>query len=419
MQTVASLHSKDIDLGLDRFQTLLSRLGNPQDQLPPVVHIAGTNGKGSTLAFLRSTLREVGYSVHSFTSPHLITPHECISLAGEPISEAFYSELLEEIIDKNEGAPLTVFEAQTAAAFLAFSRTKGHVVLLETGLGGTGDCTNVVTQPILTILTPISGDHQEFLGDTIAEIAAHKAGILKEGVPCVMAEQTAEAYPVIRERARTLNVPLYRQGREWFVKGAGHRMVFEGWDGDHAWPLPGLNGPHQIQNAGVALAALEALKDRFNLPEEAIRNGLQHVHWPGRLEQIPHNGLLPDKWELWLDGGHNAAAAISLKAHFKQWRDKPLYLIIGMMKGKDSKSFLYEVGPAATYIYTVPIEDRESKSAEKLAQQVEKQGGDAQACESLKKAFKKLRKCDEPEARVLVCGSLYQLGAVYDLSGRS
>jgi len=420
LKRVAKLHSKDIDLGLDRFQALLSRLGNPEKSLPPVIHVAGTNGKGSTLAFIRSCLEAVGYVVHAFNSPHLVRPHESITVSGQEIDEDMLKGLLKEVIRANADAPMTVFEAQTAAAFLAFSRQKGHVVLLETGLGGLGDTSNVIDKPILSVITPISKDHQEFLGKSLAKIAAHKAGIIKSGVPLVMARQEDEAYQVIREKAKLEGVPLYRQGREWFVKRAGQRMVFEGWDADYAFPLPGLTGEHQIANAGLALACLEVLKTQFRLPNEAVRNGLQSVNWPGRLEQIPTGTDLPGDWELWLDGGHNEAAAKTLNQQIKKWDDKPVYLICGMLKTKDSKAFMDQVAGRVDHVYTVKIpKNKQSRTAAELAGIVQDAGGLATACEDLALALSLINTERDKPARVLICGSLYLLGAFLKIRAKT
>jgi dihydrofolate synthase / folylpolyglutamate synthase len=412
LKRVAKLHSKDIDLGLERFQALLVRLGNPEKSLPPVIHVAGTNGKGSTIAFLRSSFEAVGYVVHAFTSPHLVHMRECITLSGHEIEEDRFVELLEEVISANDGAAMTVFEAITAAAFLGFSRHKGHVVLLETGLGGLGDTTNVVEYPVLSVITTISKDHVEFLGTTLGDIAHHKAGVIKSGVPVVMALQEREAYEVIRDKAKTMGARLYRQGSEWFVKRASQRLIFEGWNGDHAWPLPSLIGDHQINNAGVALACLEVLKDQFNLPEEAVRNGLQSVDWPGRLEQIQVEEMLPKGWELWLDGGHNQGAAKVLRQQFKKWNDKPLYLIWSMLQTKDSTGFLEPLVEFADHVYTVPIpKNKQSRTAEDLAQIVQDVGGTATACDDINSALSLMKTKGKEPARVLICGSLYLLGA--------
>lgn len=417
LKEIAKLHSKDIELGLDRFQALLRKLGHPQDDLPPVIHVAGTNGKGSTIAFLRACLEAVGYVVHVFTSPHLVRPHESIVLAGEEVSEDQLLDLLKEVVRVNDGKQLTVFEAITAAALLGFSRTKGHVVLLETGMGGLGDTTNVVEAPILCAITPISMDHQDFLGESLLEIASHKAGILKDGVPCVLAKQEEDAYQSIREQAKKLDVPLYREGREWFVKKAGDTMIFEGWNGDYALPLPGLEGEHQIENAGIAMACLEVLKAKYeyNLPLEAIRNGVQDVEHPGRLERVEPKPFLPEGWELWLDGGHNEAAAKALKTQIRKWDDKPLYVIFGMLKRKDSKAFLDEFAGMVDHVYTVPIPGEKSKKPEKLAGHVQDAGGLATACEDLSLALELIKTERDKPGRILICGSLYLLGAFYEL----
>lgn len=419
LKDVAKLHIKDIDLGLERFQTLLMRLGQPHENLPPVIHVAGTNGKGSTIAYLQSIFEEAGYSVHTFTSPHLVNVHESITLAGQHIDEETFSSLLQEVITANAGAALTVFEAISAVAFLAFSRTKGHIVLLETGMGGAGDTTNVVKHPILCAITPISVDHSEFLGKTLTEIASHKAGIIKRDVPCVIAKQDSEVYQVIRDRSKALKAPLYRQGRDWFVKRTGRQMIFEGWDGDYAWPLPALAGEHQVDNAGLALACLEVLKGQHSLHDETIRHGLQHAYWPGRLEQVNANDFLSPAWQLWLDGGHNESAAKALRQQIKKWNDKPLYVICGMMKRKDSKAFFKEIGGLADHVYTVPIPDKDSKKPEKLANQVQDVGGQATACEDIELALNLIKAERKIAGRVLICGSLYLLGAFYALRART
>lgn len=415
LSEIAKLHDKDIDLGLERFLTLLERLGNPHKNLPPTIHIAGTNGKGSTVAFLRAFFESVDYKVHSFTSPHFFNARETVNLAGREIDEDAYCALLQEIIDANNGAALTVFEAMTAAAFLAFSRTKGHVLLLETGMGGLGDTTNVVENPVLCAITPISLDHKEFLGDTVAKIASHKAGILKQGVPVVIAKQEDEAYHAIRERARQLNVLMYRERREWFIKKAGERIIFEGWQGDdRAWPRPSLVGRHQAQNAGVALACVALLKDRFNLPDEALNNAMRSVYWPGRLEQVS-SPEFDRNWQIWLDGAHNEAAGKALRQQFKKWNDQPLYLIVGMLKRKDSKPFITEIADMADHVYTVPIPSQESKKPEKLAKRVMDMGTTATACDDLRLALTLLKREGKKPGRIIICGSLSLVAAFYEL----
>lgn len=415
---IQGLHQQDIDLGLDRFLALLHRLGNPHKNGPPAVHCAGTNGKGSTLAFLRSVYEAAGWKVHSFTSPHFLRPHECITLAGHEVNEDTLCQLLNQVIAANDGAPLTVFEALSATAFLGFAHTHAHITLLETGMGGRGDCTNVVDQPLATLLTPISFDHQDFLGSTLAEIAAHKAGILKAGVPCIMASQDADAYQIIRSEAHEKTAPLYRQGREWFVKKAGKRLIFEGWRGDHAYPIPAhMVGDHQIQNAGLALATLQVLEDHHSFPQEVIANGLANTHWAGRLETVP---ALPDtpNLEIWLDGGHNAAAALALATQAQKWQDQPLYCIFGMLARKNEQPFIEAIAPHCTRTYTVPITGQDHKDPDALAAAFKDHGTKAKACRDIAHALKKIQKRqDGAPARVLICGSLSMVASYYQTYG--
>ncbi|WP_188663511.1 bifunctional folylpolyglutamate synthase/dihydrofolate synthase [Terasakiella brassicae] len=419
LSEIAKLHDKDIDLGLERFLTLLERLDNPQKKLPPTIHVAGTNGKGSTIAFLRAFFESVGYKVHSFTSPHFFNARETVNLAGNEIDEDIYCALLQEVIDANAGAPLTVFEAMTAAAFLAFSRSKGHVLLLETGMGGLGDTTNVIEAPIACAITPISLDHKEFLGESVAEIACHKAGILKKDVPVVIAKQEDEAYHAIRERAKQLNVLMYRERREWFIKKAGERVIFEGWQGiDRAWPRPALIGSHQVQNAGVALACLELVKDRFNFPDEALNNAMRSVHWPGRLERVVLPTFDP-KWEIWLDGAHNEAAGKALRRQLKKWDDRPLYLVLGMLKRKDSKPFIREIADVVDHVYTVPIPNQPCKKPERLALNVMDIGATATVCEDLPLALELIKRERKKTGRIVICGSLSLVANFYELQSRT
>ncbi len=347
LERLGRLHPKLIDLSLGRIERLLAALGNPQDALPPVVHVAGTNGKGSTVATLRACLEAAGYRVHAYTSPHLVRFHERIRLAGRLIDEDALLALLEECERVNGGTPITYFEITTAAALLAFARNPADIVLLETGLGGRLDATNVIQRPAATAITPISLDHQAFLGDTIAAIAGEKAGILKPGAPAVVAPQPPEAEAVIEARAAGLDAPLLRWRREWRCEAAGDGMRYAGprWRLD--LPLPSLAGAHQIVNAGTAIACLEALAE-FSLPPEAIAAGLRHIEWPARLQRLgrgPLVAMLPAGWELWLDGGHNPGAGAVLAAAVALWRDRPLHLIVGMLNTKDAAGFL---APART-----------------------------------------------------------------------
>src|SRR5579884_169620 len=279
------LHPKRIDLSLGRIERLLAALGNPQDRLPPVVHVAGTNGKGSVVAALRACLEADGRRVHAYTSPHLVRFHERIRLAGTLIAEEALVALLEECERANGETPITFFEITTAAALLAFARTPADVVLLEVGLGGRLDATNVVRRPAATAITPISLDHQAFLGDTIAAIAGEKAGILKRGAPAIVAPQPPEAACVIAERAAAVGAPLYRWEREWRAWPANGGMRYEGRHWRLDLPPPSLFGPHQIVNAGTAIACLEHLT-ALPVSAAAIANGLRHIEWPARLQRL-------------------------------------------------------------------------------------------------------------------------------------
>ncbi|HYM03591.1 MAG TPA: folylpolyglutamate synthase/dihydrofolate synthase family protein, partial [Stellaceae bacterium] len=315
LQRLLRLHPKLIDLSLDRVIELLGALGHPQERLPPVVHVAGTNGKGSTIAFLRSCLEAQGYRVHVFTKPHLVRFNERIRLGGTLIDDDALVALLEECERANAGRSITFFEITTAAALLAFSRTPADILLLETGLGGRFDATNVIAQPAVTVITPVSLDHQHFLGETVAAIAGEKAGILKPGRPAVLGRQSKEGRAALESRASALRAPLFRHDVEWHAKATatGLRYSGERWQ-NLDLPAPGLPGPHQYDNAGAALACLDRLSD-LKLSLEALAYGIAHVEWPARLQRLAR-GRLAERvsagWELWLDGGHNQAGGEAL-----------------------------------------------------------------------------------------------------------
>jgi dihydrofolate synthase/folylpolyglutamate synthase len=405
------LHPKLIDLSLGRVETLMQRLGHPERQLAPVVHVAGTNGKGSTLAMMRAALEAAGRRVHVYTSPHLVRFHERIRVAGELISEPDLTALLEECEAANRGEPITFFEITTAAAFLAFQRAPVDIVLLETGLGGRLDATNLIETPRLTIITPISLDHQQFLGDTLGQVAAEKAGILKPGVPCVLARQPAEARDAIAARAAEIRAPLIEQGRDWHIAQHGSNLVFDDARGRKLFPAPSLAGPHQVENAGLAIAALMRLGELSPKPT-AIADGIRGAQWPARLQRLtqgPLIDLLPDGWELWLDGGHNPAAGEMLATHAgSAWRDLPLHLVTGMMNSKAAGDFLTPLKGVAESIAAIAIPGEENSfSADDLARIA---GGrtDASAID----AIRHIVESHAGPARVLICGSLYLAGTI-------
>lgn len=394
---------------------LLRDLGNPQDRLPPVIHVAGTNGKGSVIAFLRAILEAAGHAVHVYTSPHLVRFNERIRLAGAEIEDAALVALLEECERVNADRPVTFFEITTAAAFLAFARQPADILLLETGLGGRLDATNLVARPALTVITPVSMDHQDFLGNTIDRIAAEKAGILKRGVTCVCAAQPRKAAPVFEQRADSLECPLIREGRDFFVVQRGSELAYRAGERSRRLPMLGLPGKHQARNAALALACIDALPG-FSVPEASIEKGLGAVEWPARLQRLsrgPLPDLLPEGWELWLDGGHNPAAGRALAEQGRQWRGKPLHLVVGMMSAKDPIGFLKPLAPRVVRLRAVPILGASgSLPAEALADAAERLAIASAPADSVAEALRSLAGADPTPARVLICGSLYLAGTV-------
>ncbi len=420
---LGTLHPKLIDLSLDRVAHLLHRLGDPQEALPPVVHVAGTNGKGSVVAFLRAILEAAGLRVHAYTSPHLVRFHERIRVAGRLIDDATLADLLAECEGANEGGQITFFEITTAAAFLAFARAPADVTLLETGLGGRLDATNVIARPALTALTPISMDHQAMLGDDIEAILREKAGILKPGVPCVVARPPRRKERILDAEAGTRGAPLLREGEHWGGHATGDALLYRGPDRAIRLPRPGLPGPHQIHNAAQAVACAEALGTRLGLdiPEAALARGLLTVDWPARLQRLaegPLVGVLPDGWELWLDGGHNPAAGVALATHARRWRDRPLHLILGMMASKDVAGFLDPFRARTDKVRCVAIPgEAQSLSAADLAETARRLLFDAAPAASVAAALDDLARGAERPARVLICGSLYLAGDVLRANG--
>jgi dihydrofolate synthase / folylpolyglutamate synthase len=414
LERLGRLHPKLIDLSLGRIERLLAALGDPQEHLPPVVHVAGTNGKGSAIATLRACLEAGGYRVHTYTSPHLVRFHERIRLNGHLIDEEALIGLLEECERANGDAPITFFEITTAAAFLGFAQTPADVVLLETGLGGRLDATNVIRRPAVTAITPISLDHQAFLGDTIAKIAAEKAGILKPGVPAVIGPQLPKAEVVIERRAGEVSAPLFRWRRRWCCKATGDGMCFRGADWQFNLPLPSLPGAHQIANAGVAMACLEQLPG-LPLSRDAIARGLRQIQWPARLQRLMRGPLVekvPPSWELWLDGGHNPGAGAVLADVAAGWRDRPFYLVVGMLNTKDAAGFLAPLAPYAKELAGVTIPgEQNSLAAEAIAAAARSVGMPATTAASADTALARFVP-DSPTGRVLICGSLHFAGTI-------
>jgi dihydrofolate synthase/folylpolyglutamate synthase len=412
------LHPKKIDLSLGRIERLLTALGNPQENLPPVIHVAGTKGKGSTVATMRACLEAAGHRVHAYISPHLVRFNERIRLAGALIDDAALAALLEEVEQVNEGREITFFEITTSAAFLAFSRAPADFVLLEVGLGGRLDTTNVVRHPAVTAIVPVSLDHQAFLGNTIAAIAGEKAGILKPGSPAVIAPQVDEAETVIEARAAAVGAPLYRAGREWHCGRRGEGMRYEGERWRLDLPLPSLLGAHQVLNAGTAIACLERLA-AVRMAPEAIADGLLHIDWPARLQLLRRGPLVEmmPGWELWLDGGHNPAAGEVLGAVVADWQNRPLYLVVGMLNTKDSAGFLAPMAAYARSLQAVTIPGEENPlPAATIAAAARSVGIPAETAESVEAALRSIATADTG-GRVLICGSLHFAGVVLRENG--
>ncbi|MBP6012861.1 MAG: bifunctional folylpolyglutamate synthase/dihydrofolate synthase [Alphaproteobacteria bacterium] len=425
---LTALHPKIIDLSLGRIERLLASLGNPQRRLPPVIHVAGTNGKGSTCAFLRAMLEASGKRVHVYSSPHLVHFHERIRLSGKLIDEDELSALLEECEQVNAGEQITFFEITTAAALLAFTRHKADAVILEVGLGGIHDATNVIERPAATIITPVDLDHQHYLGPTIEKIAGEKAGIMKRGIPCIMGPQSDEGREVIEARAQALNVALSIWGQDFMAHEEHKRMVYQDEDGLIDLPLPRLPGAHQIVNAATAIAALRKIP-AFKLEDTAFEDGLITVDWPGRMQRLTRGPLVsaaPKGAEIWLDGAHNPHGARALAhalADLEDRNPRPLYMICGMLQTKDARGYLATFRGLAKHVTTVAIPgDAKSQGAGQLYDAAREEGLEAHPAPSIEDAMLQIEaraqlagKKNPP--RIVICGSLHLAGAVLRENG--
>jgi dihydrofolate synthase/folylpolyglutamate synthase len=412
-----ALHPKVIDLTLDRVWRLLDALGNPQNDLPPVIHIAGTNGKGSTQAMVRAGLEAAGHKVHAYTSPHLARFHERIRLAGTLISEADLTALLDECYAKNGADDITYFEITTCAALLAFARTPADFTLLEVGLGGRLDATNVIDRPELTIITPVSMDHEAFLGTTIAAIAGEKAGIIKRGVPCIIGPQSESGLDVMEARAAQCGAPVLAYGQHWHSGPERDGMIYQDELGLLDLPLPILPGLHQIQNAGIALAALRHL----GCDEAACTAGLTQAVWPARMQRLRSGPLAnlanASGAELWLDGGHNPAAGAALALVLRSLPKRPTHMICGMLNTKDVDGYLAPLAEVAISLTGVSIPgEANTLPADQTAQAAQHVGLAGRTADTVTEALQAIL-ADDPHARVLICGSLYLAGAILRENG--
>lgn len=415
LDRMMTFHPKVIDLTLDRTHRLLAALGNPERTLPPVIHIAGTNGKGSTQAMIRAGLEAGGAKVHAYTSPHLAWFHERIRLAGKIISEAALTDLLDECVQKNGVGEITFFEITTCAALLAFARTSADYTLLEVGLGGRLDATNVVDHPALTIITPVSIDHQQYLGETLPEIAFEKAGIIMRGVPVIIGPQDDAGMAVIEARALRVGAPVLAFGQQWHVHEEHGRMVYQDENGLLDLPLPNLPGPHQIHNAGAALTALRQLGATAAQCEAAVTQAF----WPARMQRLRLGPLveLAPGVELWLDGGHNPAGGQAVAATLARMPVRETHLICGMLNTKDVRGYMVPLASQATVLHAVEIPgEKNTLPAATTRDAALAAGLKAEIAGSVAEALRTIA-AQAPQARVLICGSLYLAGTVLRENG--
>jgi dihydrofolate synthase / folylpolyglutamate synthase len=422
-----ALHPKRIDLSLERMWRLLAALGHPQARLPPVIHVAGTNGKGSSIAFMRAILECAGLRVHVYTSPHLVRFNERFRLGAEGegrlASDAELADALAQTERANAGAPITVFEITTAAGFLLFTQHPADILLLEVGLGGRLDATNVIDRPLATVIAPVALDHAEFLGDTIEKVAAEKAGILKRDVPAIVAAQPRDARRVIARQAGRLGAPLKVAGEDWTATEERGRLVYQDEDGLLDLPAPRLYGRHQFENAGLAIAALRAV-DAPKLAPQAFE-GVAKADWPARMQRLSTGRLaamVPAGAELWLDGGHNpdgGRAIANALADLEERVSRPLVLVVGMLASKDCTGFLQNFAGLARRIVAVPIPQQENAvPPPALAEAARAVGIPAEVSADLESAMAAIGTFSlDQRPRILVTGSLYLAGAALDANG--
>ncbi|MER8948215.1 folylpolyglutamate synthase/dihydrofolate synthase family protein [Mesorhizobium sp. M0701] len=428
IESLMALHPKGFDLSLDRISRLLERLGNPQDQLPPVIHIAGTNGKGSCAAFSRALLEAAGYRVHVHTSPHLVNWHERYRLAadagGRLVDDKVFAEAIARVAKANQGQKITVFEILTAVTFLLFSEHPADAVILEVGLGGRFDATNVIAEPAVSVIMPVSLDHEAYLGDRVELIAAEKAGIIKRGCPVVIGAQESEtAQQVLIETAERLDCPAFVYGQDFLAYEENGRMVYQDEDGLMDLPPPRLPGRHQFANAAAAIAAVKAAG--FEISHRAAEKAMANVAWPGRMQKLPQgrlSELAPKGADIWLDGGHNPGAGVVVAEALAEQEEKnprPLFLISGMINTKDQSGYFRAFKGLVRHVYTVPVSLSDAGVPnDELATRAIEAGLSAEPVSSVANALMLLRDTwDGPPPRILIGGSLYLAGAVLAENG--
>jgi len=417
LDRLATLSPGGDRLGLDRITRLLDRLGRPQDKLPPVFHVAGTNGKGSTCAFLRTILESAGLTVHMFTSPHLVRFNERTRIAGKLITDEELASLLEKVLDTGTDIGPSFFEVATAVAFLAFARTPADACILEVGLGGRLDATNVIQKPLVCGIAGLGIDHRQWLGRTMAEIAGEKASIAKPGVPLVTQRYRASAAHEVQRKAEAAGAPWIGRGARWDSRIIRGRIHYRDHSGSLDLPLPTLPGRHQAENAALAVAMLRH-QNQITVSDEALAEGISSATWPARLQKLGSGPLakrLPAGSELWIDGGHNASAARLVADHIRQafGTDLPLVLIFASLTTKDPRAMLKPFRGLVAQVHCVPIADHECRPPHTLAKLASELGFASSANESFEQAFGRITQ----PSRVLVFGSLYLAGEVLRANG--
>ncbi|MCK9550989.1 folylpolyglutamate synthase/dihydrofolate synthase family protein [Aquamicrobium sp.] len=430
IEHLMTLHPKGFDLSLDRVSRLLDKLGNPQDHMPPAIHIAGTNGKGSCAAFTRAILEAQGLLVHTHTSPHLVNWHERYRIAADGgsrlVDDATLAEAIARVAKANDGQQITVFEILSAVGFLLFSEHPADVVVMEVGLGGRFDATNVIARPAASVIMPVSMDHEAYLGDRVELIAVEKAGIIKQGCPVVIGSQPHEAaLEVLADTAARLGCPTHIYGQDFFAFAEHGRMVYQDQDGLMDLSLPRMTGRHQLANASAAIAAVKAAG--FDPRENAIDRAMTTASWPGRMQKLPHGKLMelaPAGAEIWVDGGHNPGAGIVISealAELEQKDPRPLFMIAGMINTKDQSGYFHAFNGLVKHVYTVPVDFSDaSVGNDELAVRASAAGLSAEPVSSVANALMLLRdnwqETDVPP-RILIGGSLYLIGAVLAENG--
>ena len=425
---LASLHPKRIDLTLDRMWRILEKLDHPERNIPPVIHVAGTNGKGSTIAFLRAILEAAGLCVHAYTSPHLVRFNERFRLGriggGVLVSDDQLGAALDHCERANGGEPITIFEIETAAAFRLFSEHQADVLLLEVGLGGRLDATNVIDKPLASVISPIGMDHLEFLGDTLSKIATEKAGIIKPNVPVICAEQLPEATAVIEQIAKRARAPLHAATQDWHVNVERGRLVYQDERGLLDLAAPRLFGRHQFDNAGLAIATLRAI-ETFKIEPSAFEQGMARAEWPARMQRLTSGkffSIAPPNSEVWLDGGHNPDGGRVVAAALGDLEERvprPLVVIAGMMGNKDAGGFLANFAGLTRHIIAVRIPDQDNAmSPDVLADAARTLGLRVETAISVEAALKSIAMLSyETPPRILITGSLYLAGHVLAENG--